>query len=80
MVVEIVSSNRKDDYIKKLGYYEQAGVKEYWIIDIKYKKITVYQFDNNESPDFYDFNQEIPVGIWENKLNICIQDFIEEYQ
>ena len=79
LIVEIVSSNRKDDYVKKLFYYEKAGVKEYWIVDPKYKRVTVYQFGDEEMPNLYDFNQPVPVGIWDDKLTVCINDFIEIY-
>ena len=79
LIVEIVSTNRKDDYIKKLKYYEKAGVKEYWIVDPKYKIVTVYQFSSEDSPNIYRFEESVPVGIWENKLEVCINDFLEEY-
>lgn len=31
-MIEVVS-NWRDDYYKKLGEYEQIGIKEYWIVD-----------------------------------------------
>ena len=33
LVVEVVSSNWRDDYILKLGDYEAFGIQEYWIAD-----------------------------------------------
>lgn len=33
LVIEVVSSNWRDDYHKKLGEYEEIGIKEYWIVD-----------------------------------------------
>jgi Uma2 family endonuclease len=33
IVVEIVSTNWRDDYYKKLADYEQMGIVEYWIVD-----------------------------------------------
>ena len=33
MVVEVVSTNWRDDYIAKLAEYEETGIAEYWIID-----------------------------------------------
>ncbi|MBD2664387.1 hypothetical protein B6N60_00898 [Richelia sinica FACHB-800] len=33
LVVEVVSSNWRDDYHKKLADYEEMGIAEYWIID-----------------------------------------------
>ncbi|WP_414576433.1 Uma2 family endonuclease [Anabaena sp. CCY 9402-a] len=33
LVIEVVSSNWRDDYYKKLADYEAIGIPEYWIID-----------------------------------------------
>jgi Uma2 family endonuclease len=33
LVIEVVSSNWRDDYYKKLADYEAIGIAEYWIID-----------------------------------------------
>ncbi len=33
LVVEIVSSNWRDDYLTKLRDYEEIGIQEYWIVD-----------------------------------------------
>ena len=33
LVIEIVSSNWRDDYLKKFDDYEALGIEEYWIID-----------------------------------------------
>lgn len=33
LVVEIVSTNWRDDYLKKLADYEALGIPEYWIVD-----------------------------------------------
>lgn len=42
-IIEIVSlGNSSDDYIRKLYYYKNYGVREYWIVDIRRKAITVY--------------------------------------
>lgn len=43
--IEIASpGNRKMDYFIKLFKYRSPGVKEYWIVDIVEKSITVYDF------------------------------------
>ena len=45
MVVEILSPNtRKKDMVDKLNIYMLSGVKEYWIADIKRKRIYMYSF------------------------------------
>ncbi|MBE9121690.1 Uma2 family endonuclease [Tychonema sp. LEGE 07199] len=33
LVIEVVSTNWQDDYIKKVGEYELIGIHEYWIVD-----------------------------------------------
>jgi Uma2 family endonuclease len=33
LVIEVVSTNWRDDYYKKLADYEEMGIKEYWIVD-----------------------------------------------
>lgn len=33
LVVEVVSSNWRDDYLKKAADYEAVGIREYWIVD-----------------------------------------------
>ncbi|MEA5510202.1 Uma2 family endonuclease [Crocosphaera sp. UHCC 0190] len=60
LVIEIVSSNWRDDYLKKFDDYEELGIKEYWIIDYlakgsaryigspKEPTISIYQLINGE--------------------------------
>jgi Uma2 family endonuclease len=33
LVIEVVSTNWRDDYFTKLGQYEAVGIPEYWIVD-----------------------------------------------
>ncbi|MBD1997070.1 Uma2 family endonuclease [Oculatella sp. FACHB-28] len=33
IIVEVVSTNWRDDYFMKLGEYEALGIQEYWIVD-----------------------------------------------
>jgi Uma2 family endonuclease len=33
LIVEVVSTNWRDDYYKKLADYEEMGISEYWIVD-----------------------------------------------
>ena len=33
LVVEVVSTNWRDDYYDKFGDYEEMGIPEYWIAD-----------------------------------------------
>lgn len=75
-VAEVVSSNRSDDFIRKLYLYQNSGVREYWIIDPFHKKTVVYYFEDGNHPDIYTFDTPIPVGIYGGKLAIRIADFL----
>ncbi len=33
LIIEVVSTNWRDDYLTKLRDYEEIGIKEYWIVD-----------------------------------------------
>ncbi|NER39432.1 MAG: Uma2 family endonuclease [Oscillatoria sp. SIO1A7] len=33
LVIEVVSTKWQDDYLRKVGEYEQMGIPEYWIVD-----------------------------------------------
>ncbi|MDY6939827.1 MAG: Uma2 family endonuclease [Cyanobacteriota bacterium] len=33
LIVEVVSTNWRDDYFKKRADYEEMGIREYWIVD-----------------------------------------------
>lgn len=46
MVVEVVSTNRKDDYVNKLDEYLRLGIPEYWIVDLRDSKVSVLLFNN----------------------------------
>ncbi|MEG4242656.1 Uma2 family endonuclease [Microcoleus sp. MON2_D6] len=60
LVVEVVSTNWQNDYIKKVGEYELIGIPEYWIVDYlglggrrfignpKQPTISVYQLVDGE--------------------------------
>lgn len=66
-IIEIVSpSNPADDYIRKLYYYENHGVREYWIVDPKRKTITVNYFEGNIVSVQYPFDSILKVNIYED--------------
>ncbi len=68
-IIEIVSpSNPADDYIRKLYYYKNAGVREYWIVDPKKKIITVNYFEGNIINVQYPFESTIKINIYDDLL------------
>ena len=65
-VVEIVSPSSKTmDYIRKCTLYEQAGVREYWIVDAKERQVVVYDFVHGDSGQ-YSFAEPVKAGIYED--------------
>jgi len=73
-IIEIVSpGNSSDDYIKKLYYYKNYGVREYWIVDPNRRSVTVNYFEGDIVSIPYTFNSTIKVNIYND---LCI-DFKE---
>ena len=72
LVIEILSpSTRMKDMILKLHKYQNAGVKEYWIVDPKHQAVTVHYFDTEDyNPERYTFRDEIPVRISQGNCRI----------
>lgn len=68
-IIEIVSpSNPADDYIRKLYYYNNAGVREYWIVDPRRKTVTFNYFEGNIVSVQYPFDSIIKVNIYDDLL------------
>lgn len=81
-VLEVISpSSRKKDSIKKVEKYEEAGVKEYWIVDPAQKRLVIYRFDSEEFPMICGLEEPVPIGIYDGKLLIqfeAIREWIEQ--
>ena len=75
-IIELTSSNRSNDFTRKLALYAENGVREYWIVDLSHKKVVVYYFDESDSPNIYTFDTPVPVGIYDEKMSICIKDLL----
>lgn len=66
-IIEIVSSgNPADDYIRKLYYYKNHGVREYWIVDPNRKSVTVNCFEDNILNVPYTFDSVTKVSIYDD--------------
>ncbi len=74
--IEVLSTNRRDDLVDKLALYSAHGVREYWIVDPKNEKTVVYFFERSDLPNIYTFDTAVPVGIYDGKLSICVNDLI----
>lgn len=76
-IIEIVSpSSQRMDYLTKLFKYRTAGVREYWIVNPMKETVQTYLFGDIEDFNQYSFDDEIPVGIYDN-LKICIADLLK---
>ncbi len=72
-IIEVVSaSTRKIDYHKKLHKYMDAGVREYWIVDIDRQMVTVCVNGEPMQISIFGFEQDIPVMIYDKKLLINV--------
>lgn len=72
-LIEIASEgNSSHDYVTKLMQYQKAGVREYWIVDPKERKVFVYNFENPQRTEAYEFGEEIPGWVLEG-LKIQIE-------
>lgn len=70
-VAEILSpSSRKKDADLKLRKYIAAGVREYWIVDLKGGRVVCYYKGDDFLPCIYGLRDEIPVKIFEEQLKI----------
>lgn len=71
-VVEVLSpSTRKRDTDLKLLKYKDAGVKEYWIVDLEKERIICYFFEEDGLiPNIHTFQNEVPVRIYDGELKI----------
>ena len=74
-IIEIVSpSTSGHDYVRKLNLYLDAGVREYWIVDPRNRKVLVYHLEQDDvKADSYTFQDKIKVNIYDD-LWISLQE------
>ena len=67
-IIEIVSPGTSShDYVRKLKLYLDAGVREYWIVDLQSKKIFVYFLEQTDfRVETFTFHDSIKVNIYED--------------
>ncbi len=77
-VAEVLSpSTRKKDSMIKLRKYQEAGVREYWMIDLKNEKVITYFFEEDVIPVIYGAEDEVPVRIYGDDLKISMKEIFE---
>ena len=78
-VMEVTSpSTRSHDMFLKLHKYQNAGVREYWVIDPVKRKVIVYRFDEDQFPALYGFDDRIKIGISGGLCEIDFHEISEE--
>ena len=74
-IVEITSSStRRKDITIKMSKYSEAGVREYWIIDVQKKVLIRYRFEEDLIPEIIPLAGELAVGIYEGRLKISLDE------
>ena len=77
-VLEVISpSTKRKDYFKKLEKYENAGVREYWILDPYKKQLLVFFFEGDIYAQMHDLTQPVPIHIYEGKLEISFEHILK---
>ena len=73
-VLEVVSpSSISRDYIKKACKYQEAGVREYWIVDPIKSRLLVYYFEESSSPYIQGLEGQFGVKIYNDELLIDLE-------
>jgi len=80
LIVEVLSPSTADkDRKVKFDLYEESGVREYWIVDPKEKKVHIFLLQSNGKYDLgevYNCKQKAPVHIFEG-LEIDLGELFE---
>lgn len=78
-IAEVLSPSTKNkDIMIKGAKYQQAGVREYWLIDPAEKNVLVFDFRSELKMKMYTFEDKIPVLIYDGKLVIDMKE-INDY-
>lgn len=78
-IVEVMTkSTKRKDMTIKLTKYENAGVKEYWLVEPYKHTIVVYDFAHDHDIALYTFDDTVPVGIYDSELKIDFRGLADE--
>jgi len=79
-IIEILSpGTKKKDTMLKLWKYANAGVREYWYVDLERKRVFVHELEKDDVDliQIYTFEDEVPVGIFDGKCTVKFADIYE---
>ncbi|MCD8335932.1 MAG: Uma2 family endonuclease [Lachnospiraceae bacterium] len=78
LVIEILSpSSERKDLTIKLAKYIGAGVREYWVIDLRLEKVIVYDIEHNCRTAIYGMDKHVPVQIFGGDCQISFAGIME---
>jgi len=82
LVLEVLSSStRIKDQVLKLYKYQNAGVREYWTVDFKFREVTVYYFEAQDyHPERFTFHDKVPVHISGGRTKIDFSGILEKLE
>ena len=67
----------------KLTKYQNAGVREYWMVDLEKRKVITWQFTKNDIDiGVHGFTEQIPLYINGGECRVdftAIQELLEEW-
>ena len=69
LILEVLSpSTQRHDRLTKFNLYQQAGVREYWIVDPEARVVLVHTLEDGHyhSPAAYSAGASVPVGVLED--------------
>lgn len=80
-IIEVLSPSTKGkDMFLKLMKYRNAGVREYWMIDIEKERIITYYFEEDDIPVIYGMDSIVPVKIFEGEISIDFSEVTKAVQ
>jgi len=64
LIIEVLSpSNTAFEMERKLRLYRKARVREYWVVDTRDNRVTVYCFKDDATFTVYESSDTVPVGV-----------------
>lgn len=77
-VLEVLSpSTRKKDLTIKHRKYLNAGVREYWIMDPKERRLITYDFENGENVASYPLTEKVGLAIYGKQMVVDLAELAE---
>lgn len=77
-VAEILSpSSRGKDILIKTEKYRQAGVREYWMVDLQLRRVIVQCFGETENTFIYGLMETVPMQISEGRISVDFREIME---